>query len=86
MQVTVIPIVISVLGTVNKDLLKGTGDLGNKRTCGDHSNNSIVENTEKSPGDLRRLAHTDSCEKPSAIAGVKNFQMSKIIMYSKFYV
>ena len=29
------------------------------RTCGDHSNDSIIEdiqNTEKSPGDLRRLA------------------------------
>ena len=38
---------------------KGTGGLGNKRTSGDHSNNSIIkicQNTEKSPGDLRRLA------------------------------
>ena len=39
----------------------GTGGLGNKRTSGDYPNNSIVEfgqNTEKSPGDLRRLAVT----------------------------
>ena len=36
-----------------------TGGLGNKRTNGDHPNYSIVEigrNTEKSRGDLRRLA------------------------------
>ena len=36
----------------------GTGGLGNKRTRGDHPNDSIIEidqNTEKSPGDLRNL-------------------------------
>ena len=34
-----------------------TGELGNKKTSGEHPNNSIVDigqNTEKSPGDLRR--------------------------------
>ena len=39
----------------------GTGRLGNKRTSGDHPNYSIVEigqNTEKRPGDLRKLAVT----------------------------
>ena len=38
-----------------------TGGLGNKRTSGDHPKNSIIKigkNTEKSPGDLRRLAVT----------------------------
>ena len=37
----------------------GTGRVGNKRTSGDHPNYGNVEisqNTEKSPGDLRRLA------------------------------
>ena len=41
----------------------GTGGLGNNRTCGDHPNYSIVEigqNTEKSPGDLRRVAITQT--------------------------
>ena len=41
----------------------GTGGLGNKRTSGDHPNDSIIEsgkNTEKSPGDLRRLAVTQT--------------------------
>ena len=42
---------------------KGTGGLGNKRTSGDHLNYCIIEiglNTEKGPGDLRRLAVTQT--------------------------
>ena len=53
----VISIVISTFGTVTKGFIKGSEELGNKRT----SNYSIVEigqNTKKSPGDLRRLAVT----------------------------
>ena len=41
----------------------GTGELGNKRASGDHLNYSILEigqNTEKSHGDLRRLAVTQT--------------------------
>ena len=41
----------------------GTGGLGNKRTGGDYPNDSIIkigQNTEKSPGDLRRLAGTQT--------------------------
>ena len=56
--------------------IKGTEGLGNKRTSGDHPNYYIIENgenTEKSPGDLRRLAVTQS-ERPSALADVKNSQ------------
>ena len=52
MKGTLIPIVISAFG-------KGTGGLGNSRTIGDDPNYSIVkigQNTEKSPGDLRILA------------------------------
>ena len=48
---------------------------------GDDSNNSFVEisqNTEKSPGHLMRLeencTHSNSSEKPSANAGMKNSQ------------
>ena len=40
---------------------KGTGRIGNKNTSGDHANDSTVkigQNTEKSPGDVRRLAVT----------------------------
>ena len=38
---------------------KGSGRVGNKNTSRDHPNDSTVkisQNTEKSPGDLRRLA------------------------------
>ena len=56
---TVIPIVIYALDTVTKRLVKGFGGLRNKRTSGDHPSYSIIkidQNTEKSSGDLRRLA------------------------------
>ena len=44
-------------------IIKGTGWLGNKRTSRDHPNYYIFENdqnTEKSPGDLRILAVTQT--------------------------
>ena len=60
MKVTIIPIVIGALGTVTKGLLKGLEGLevGGRW---DYPNDSIIENsqnTEKSLGDLRRLAVT----------------------------
>ena len=54
MKVTVIPIVIGVLGTVTKGLVKGL-------ESGGYLNDSTVEigqNAEKSPEDLRRLGIT----------------------------
>ena len=42
---------------------RGTCRNGNKRTIGNHPNESIFkvgQNTEKSPGDLRRLAVTQT--------------------------
>ena len=67
MKVTIIQIVIGALGTVtNWPLDTLTGGLGNKRTSGDHRNDSIIEigqNTEKSPGDLRKLAVTQTLVK-----------------------
>ena len=45
----------------HQKIIKGTGELGNKRTSRDHPNYYIMENgqdTEKSPGDLRRLVVT----------------------------
>ena len=62
----------------------GTEGFGNKRTSGDHPNNSIVEigqNTEKCPGDLRKLAVTQTlAKKKSANAGGKNSQIGKLII------
>ena len=48
MQVTIIPLVIGAFGTVTKGLLKG---LGNKRTCGDYPNDSIVKIGQIADGD-----------------------------------
>ena len=59
MKVTVIP----ALGTVLKGLVKGAGRVANRRINRDHPNYSIVkigQNTEKSPGDLRRLDVTQT--------------------------
>ena len=59
MKVTIIPIEIGAFGTVTKE----TGGLGGYRISGNHPNYSIIENgqnTEKSPGDLRRLAVTQT--------------------------
>ena len=56
---TIIQIGIDAFVTVTKGLLKGQEDL----ELGDHPNNCIIENgqnTEKSPGDMRRLAVTQS--------------------------
>ena len=59
MQVTIIPIVIGVLGTVTKGLLKRLEDL---EVGGRVDTIQVLlrtaRNTEKSPGGLRRLAVT----------------------------
>ena len=47
-------------------IIKGTGGLGNKRTCENHQNYYIIDNgqnTENSLGDLRRLAVTQTLVK-----------------------
>ena len=57
MKVTGIPIVICALETTPKNC-KRTGRLWNNWTSGDHPDDSIIkicQNTEKSPGDLRKL-------------------------------
>ena len=64
-SIIVIPIIIGTLGRILKGLLE-TGRLGNKRTDVDHPDYSITkisQNTEKSPGDLMRLAITQTPEK-----------------------
>ena len=51
MKVTVIPIVIGALGRVSKGLIKRSSKEGTN-----YSIFEIGQNTEKSPGDLRRLS------------------------------
>ena len=59
---TIIPIVNDDLGTITKGLVQRLEDLEiTGWGWGDHKNYSIVEigqNTEKNPGDLRRLTQT----------------------------
>ena len=55
MKLTIIAIAIGAFGTVTE----GPAEIGSWRTSGDHPNYNIVgngQNTEKSPGDLMRLA------------------------------
>ena len=63
MNVTIIPIVIGAFGTVTKGLLKGLEDLevgGRVETIQTTALLGNGLNTEKSPGDLRRLAVTQT--------------------------
>ena len=63
MKVTIIPIVIDAFGTVTKGLLKRLEDLevgGRVETIQNYSIVDNGQNTEKSPGDLRRLAVTQT--------------------------
>ena len=63
MKMTSIPIVIGAFGTVTKGLLKGLEDLKIRGCVEDHPNYNVIENgqnTEKSPGDLRRLPVTQT--------------------------
>ena len=57
-----------------KDWLKDWGS-GNKRMSGDHPNYSSVEIRKRV---LETCCHSVSSEKPSANAGVRTSQMSKI--------
>ena len=63
MSVTVILIILNALGTIPKDMEKNPEGIGNRRKNQNHPNCSIVEigyNTEKSPGNLRRFAVTQT--------------------------
>ena len=79
MKVTIIRIAIGAFGTVIKGLQKGPGGLGSWQPSGDHPNNSIIENDESwtSPGDLRRLAGTQSPVKDNQLTLMWKTLMSK---------
>ena len=71
MKVTVIPTIFDALRTLPKGLEKGTERIENKRknrAHPDYNNIEIDQNSEKSPGDLRRLAVT---RVPKNSSGVK---------------
>ena len=63
MKVTVISLVNSALGTITEGFIKRLEDLEIRETSEDRPNYSIVEisqNTEKSPGELRRFVITQT--------------------------
>ena len=71
MKVIFISIVIGALDTVTERLLKGPEDL-EMRTSGDRSNYCIIkigQNTEMSPGDMRRIADTQTQVKEQGTNG-----------------
>ena len=76
MKGTIVPIVIGAFGTITKGLLKGLEDLevgGQVETIQTTALLSTDRTTEKSPGDLRRLAVTQTpVKKPSANTDMKN--------------
>ena len=63
-----------------------TGGIGSWRTSGDHPNNNIIENgqnTEKSPGDLRRLAVTQTPVKDHQLTLMRKTSMAIIVITKK---
>ena len=61
MKVTMITNVIGELGTIPKKLVKGLEDLNKEvEAIQDNSIIKIGQNTEESPGDLRRLVITQT--------------------------
>ena len=75
-KVTIIPIAICAFGTITKGLLKGLEDLKvgwREETIRMTALPEKGQNTEKSPGDIRRFADTQTpVKKTSANTDVKN--------------
>ena len=78
MKVTVIPIVSAALGTIPQGLVKRLEDLEIEGCAETIQTAMVSQNTEKFPGDFRRLeetcCHPKSSEKRSANAGVKTLK------------
>ena len=58
-KLRLLPIIIIMILSFDN----GTGGLGNKRTSGDHNKYSMIkigQNTKKSPGDLKKIAVTQT--------------------------
>ena len=73
----------------NLRIIKGTGGLVSWRPCGDHPNDSIADNgqnTGKSPGDLRRLAVTQTPVKDTDVKNSKGVNNNNIYIYIYIYI
>ena len=60
MKVTVIPILIDALRTIPKELVKKLEDMEIEVLVETIQTKTSLQNTEKSPGDLKRLAVTQT--------------------------
>ena len=74
MKVTVIPVVIGALGTIPKGLVKGLEHLEKKGQVETIMTTTLLRSAKILRRDLETCCHSDSCEKPSANAHVKNSQ------------
>ena len=82
MKVTIIPILVGTFRTVTKGLLKGLEDLEIGGRMEIHPNYYIIENgqnTQKSSGDLRRLAVTQTPVKDHQLTPMWKTLMSKYL-------
>ena len=71
-QVTIIPNVISAFGTVTKGLLKGLKDMEVGGRVETIQTTALLRTARILRRVLETCCHSDSSEKPSANAGVKN--------------
>ena len=72
MKVTIVPIVIGALGTITKGLLKGLGDLEVGGQVETIQTTALLRTARILRRVLETCCHSDSSEKPSANADVKN--------------
>ena len=72
MKVTVIPIVIGAFGTVTKGLFKGLDDLEVGRRVETIQTTALLRTARILRRVLETWCHSNSSEKPSANADVKN--------------
>ena len=69
MHVTVIPTIVRMLGMIHKRKIRTVGD---QRKNQDYPNFNIIEISQKANESPRKLRNSDSSERPSVNAGVKN--------------
>ena len=81
MKVTILPIVICTLGTVTKGLVKGMEDLEIKKWVETIQTTALLRSVRilRKSWILEETCHSNSSERPSANADVKNTQAVKII-------
>ena len=86
MNMMVIAIVIGALGTVTKGLVQGLEVLEIRGRVEALQTTALLRSARILRRVLETCCHSNSSEKPSANAGVKNSQKSKIIIMIKIII